>query len=504
MEIRKINNNLFYLFLSFIIGIFVIVVIHLVFMHFTKNLDLKIENLKNRLVIDKLLSQDIHKIRSAFFELSVTTRDHKGRDIVLKRINKIESQIKDSLRVLEHGGVLVRNIKLNVSGHKNMTLKISYNKDPQEVPIESIYLRPKLKELNHRLKKLIISLDKREKIFNDNMKKVDVLKSTVSKIRMNNKRAPAFFDRIYENIQRIMYEKNLQLKEMENLHKKNKRFYEIAEILSILITSLIVLTFVYIVSKQIKSSGEYLWVKIQEEVEKSRQKDRQLLQQSRLAQMGEMLSMIAHQWRQPLTAISATSGSLIVKAKLNKIDKDTVVKSAEKISSYSQYLSSTIDDFRDFFKSNKEKKETDFEELVKSVLNIIETSIRNKNIDIIIEMNSKDRFYSYPNELKQVIMNLLKNAEDVLLEKEIENPLIIIRSLKKGDSYILEVEDNAGGVPEEILDKIFDPYFSTKLEKDGTGLGLYMSKMIIEEHCKGKLTVRNGENGAIFTIEIKD
>ena len=504
MEVKKINRNLFYLLLSFVIGISFIVCIHFVFVHFTNNLDMKIENLKNRLLIDKLLSQDIHKIRSAFFELSVTTRDKKGRDIVLTRIKNIENDIKNSLKILKNGGTLVRKIKLNVSEHKSMILTIHYDKNPQEVAIENIYLLPKLVELNQRIKKLIESLDRREKIFKNYSKNVNALKKTVSNIRMNNKRAPAFFDRIYENIQRTIYEKNIQLEKMEQIHKKNKRFYEIAEIISIAITSLIVLIFVYIVSRQIKSSGEYLYVKVQEEVEKSRQKDRQLLQQSRLAQMGEMLSMIAHQWRQPLTAISAASGSLLLKARLDKIDNETVTKSAEKISSYSQYLSSTIDDFRDFFKSNKERKETSFKELIDSVLSIIETSIKNKNIEIIKEIYSQERFYSYPNELKQVIMNLIKNAEDVLIEKDIKDPKIFIRAYRNSDDFILEVEDNAGGITDDILPKIFDPYFSTKLEKDGTGLGLYMSKMIVEEHCKGKLIVNNSKSGAVFTVIIKN
>ncbi|NPA73883.1 MAG: HAMP domain-containing histidine kinase [Epsilonproteobacteria bacterium] len=502
MEIQKINKNLFYLLLSFAVGIFFIIIIHMIFVKFATKLDKKIENLRNRLVIDKLLLQDIHKIRSAFFELSVTTRDDKGRQIVLKRIRKIEKDIRNSLKVLQNGGILKRRAKINVAGHKSMMMRIRYQKNDDELCTECIYLMPKLSELNKRLVKLIENLKKRERLFYKDGK-TDELKKTVQQIRMNNKRVPAFFDRIYENIQRVIYEKNLELKNIEEAHEKNKRFYELAEIISILITSFIVLVFVYIVSKQIKDSGEYLYIKVQEEVEKSRLKDRQLLQQSRLAQMGEMLSMIAHQWRQPLTAISAASGSLLLKAKLNKIDNEIVMDSAEKISSYSQYLSSTIDDFRDFFKSNKEKKETNFNILVDSVLSIIETSIKNKNISLRKDLSEKNSFMSYPDELKQVIMNLIKNAEDVLLDKNIQNPTIFIRTYENDESFILEVEDNAGGVPQEILSKIFDPYFSTKLEKDGTGLGLYMSKMIVEEHCNGKLLVENGQNGAIFRIVIK-
>ena len=244
--------------------------------------------------------------------------------------------------------------------------------------------------------------------------------------------------------------------------------------------------------------------RIHKEEEKNREKEKQLIQQSRMAQMGEMLSMIAHQWRQPLAAISASSASIELKAGSNNLDNDIAIQKAQDISDFSQHLSKTIDDFRDFFKPNKEKSKTTYDEVIRSVLSIIEVSIINKNIQLIQELNCHETFSTYPNELKQVVLNLIKNAEDVLLEKEIEDPTIKIATYIKEDRYILEVSDNAGGIPEDIINKIFDPYFSTKQEKDGTGLGLYMSKMIIEEHCGGELSVSNGDEGAMFKIVIQD
>ena len=223
-----------------------------------------------------------------------------------------------------------------------------------------------------------------------------------------------------------------------------------------------------------------------------------MLQQSRLAQMGEMISMIAHQWRQPLSAISATSGNLTLKAKLDMLDNDTAVELGEKISQYAQHLSATIDDFRDFFKPNKEVIEITYTELVQSVLSIIEDSIHTKNIKLKQNLQSEGILSTYPNEIKQVILNLIKNAEDILLEKEIEHPTITIET----QDNILIVKDNAGGVPTDIIEKIFDPYFSTKTQKDGTGLGLYMSKTIIEEHCGGSLKVYNDEFGAVFEMKL--
>ena len=225
-----------------------------------------------------------------------------------------------------------------------------------------------------------------------------------------------------------------------------------------------------------------------------------MLQQSRLAQMGEMISMIAHQWRQPLAAISSISSALTLKAHLNKLDNPTIIELAGKIDSNSQHLSSTIDDFRDFFKSNKQKLQTNYSILVKSVLEIIEISLINKNIKLIKDLRSDDNFQSYPNEIKQVMLNLMKNAEDVLIEKEISDPCIKISTYREKDFLVLRISDNAGGIPEDIIPKIFDPYFSTKTEKDGTGLGLYMSKTIIENHCNGRLTAQNDNDGAVFKI----
>jgi C4-dicarboxylate-specific signal transduction histidine kinase len=236
--------------------------------------------------------------------------------------------------------------------------------------------------------------------------------------------------------------------------------------------------------------------RVKKEVEKNRQKDQQMLQQSKLAQMGEMISMIAHQWRQPLSAINSAAIGINLKAQLNKLDKETAVEATDKIAQYTKHLSETIDDFRTFFKSNKEKQTTTYNELIDSVLNIIEVSVTNKGIEISKDLKSTQTFETYANEVKQVLLNLIKNAEDALIEKGVENPKIVLQSYEN----ILIVKDNAGGIAEEIIDKIFEPYFSTKSEKTGTGLGLYMSKTIIEEHCHGSLSVTNDEDGAVFKI----
>jgi len=226
--------------------------------------------------------------------------------------------------------------------------------------------------------------------------------------------------------------------------------------------------------------------------------------QSKLAKMGEMISMIAHQWRQPLNAISVTSSNLQFKCMMDNINKDFFEQELKLIDKYSQHLSKTIDDFRDFFKENKEKTMTSLIKVVNDTLDIVSVSLEHKNITIITKIECNLEFMTYENELKQVVLNLLKNAEDILLEKKIKNPTISIFTLcdaQNCKNQALIIKDNGGGISEDIMMRIFEPYFSTKKEKDGTGLGLYMSKIIIEEHCGGKLTVSNDKDGAVFKMQ---
>ncbi|MDO8455273.1 MAG: HAMP domain-containing sensor histidine kinase, partial [Sulfurimonas sp.] len=242
--------------------------------------------------------------------------------------------------------------------------------------------------------------------------------------------------------------------------------------------------------------------RVSQEIIKNNEKTAYMLQQSRLAQMGEMISMIAHQWRQPLASISAISGTLSIDVMMNNYHKDFFQERLNAISELSQYLSQTIDDFRGFFKKNKIIEKVNVKDIVESCLHVINSSLNNKNINVVISIDKDIIIESYVNELKQVLLNIFKNAEDALLENNIKNATISLKVYQKEPNVYIEIEDNAGGVQEEIKSKIFDPYFSTKSQKDGTGLGLYMSKTIIEEHCDGALELNNTEVGARFTITL--
>ncbi len=251
-------------------------------------------------------------------------------------------------------------------------------------------------------------------------------------------------------------------------------------------------------NEKLKNINKNLEVLVSEEVEKNRQKDHIMFSQSRQAQMGEMIAMIAHQWRQPLNIISTANMLLLQKARLNKLNKKTIEDVCQKISTSIRYMSETIDDFRNFFKPDKKKSVTNFEKIIEKAYQLVRGSLEHNGIDFIVKKREVEDFETYENELVQVLLNLIKNAEDALKEKNTDKKYIKVTI----DKNRLTVEDNAGGIPVDIIDKIFDPYFSTKSKKEGTGLGLYMSKIIIEEHCKGKLLVENNDKGARFTIII--
>jgi len=227
-----------------------------------------------------------------------------------------------------------------------------------------------------------------------------------------------------------------------------------------------------------------------------------LQKQSRLAQMGEMISMIAHQWRQPLSAIATVSASMEINAELGRVNNEHIIEQTRKIASYINHLSTTINDFRDFFKPDKAMEPVLLGQLINATLAMINSSIKNNNINVIQKLDDEVEFMTYANEIKQVLLNLLKNAEDALTIKGVENPTIMIATFNEPNFVNLIVQDNAGGVPVEIIRKIFDPYFSTKENKNGTGIGLYMSRSIIEEHCGGELTVENKRDGAAFKIRL--
>lgn len=260
--------------------------------------------------------------------------------------------------------------------------------------------------------------------------------------------------------------------------------------------------------EEIEILNKNLEKKISEEVDKNRELDLMLLQQSRLAQMGEIISMIAHQWRQPLGAISSVLLFIKTKYDTRSTNNDTEFEkiTIEKLSSvdkYINFLSQTIDDFRNFFKKNNSHVEIALNEIIEKATYLIKPILSNKNIVLEYDFQSKSKVKVYLNEIIQVLLNIIKNSEENYVENKITNKKIKITTQENEEFFIIKVLDNGGGIKEEIKEKVFDPYFSTKLEKNGSGLGLYMSKVIVQEHHNGVLYFKNTKDGAEFTVGIR-
>jgi signal transduction histidine kinase len=261
---------------------------------------------------------------------------------------------------------------------------------------------------------------------------------------------------------------------------------------------------------ELEKINESLQDLVNEEIRKNDKKNKILFQQNKLAARGEMIGNIAHQWRQPLSVITASASALKIEKELGITKKDEELKSLNVIINSAQYLSNTIDDFRCFFLPNKQKNTFNMINLIEKIMNLVEKEYELKNIKIIKNLKSID-IQNYENELQQVVLNLLNNSKDELITKDkFFKKYIFIDIQKKDKMLIIKVKDNAGGIDKNIIERVFEPYFTTKYKSQGTGIGLYMSEEIITKHMNGVISVKNVsyeyENkdyvGACFKIEM--
>lgn len=232
------------------------------------------------------------------------------------------------------------------------------------------------------------------------------------------------------------------------------------------------------------------------------EKEEILMVQSRHAAMGEMIGIIAHQWRQPITNISIDAVNIISSIELNNVDIEDIKNNSRSILNQTDFISKTIDDFKNFFRPNREKKNIKLEDIVSDTKKILGPALDKNLINLTVEVKDTKTIATYPRELIHVYINLLKNAKDVLSEKDIKQAKIKVTIDSDDDYLISTVCDNGGGVDEDIKDKLFDLYFSTKGENNGLGLGLYISKIILEKHLHGSISVENNDEGACFKLKI--
>ena len=225
-----------------------------------------------------------------------------------------------------------------------------------------------------------------------------------------------------------------------------------------------------------------------------------LINQSKLASMGEMIGNIAHQWRQPLTHLSYIIMNLKAAHENNKLDKNYLQKKTDEATSQIEFMSHTIDDFRNFFKVSKQKESFSLVSCVNESINLLKESFKSLDIEFDFVYEKDLKVKTYKGELSQVIFNLLNNAKEEFVRREIEKPRLLVKLIEKNTNMMIQISDNAGGIDEKIIKKIFEPYFTTK--DKGLGIGLYMSKTIIEKNIEGKLEVENIENGVQFTVSL--
>lgn len=260
-------------------------------------------------------------------------------------------------------------------------------------------------------------------------------------------------------------------------------------------------------TKELKHLNENLHVTIDKKTKELLEQEAILNQQSKMAAMGEMIENIAHQWRQPLSVISTISSSLKIKKEMNILDDKEFYEALKNINKTSEHLSNTIDDFRNFFSPNKEMNKFYVSQLIKKSKDLIKSRFDKFNIKVIEHIDDVE-ILSYQNELFQVILNLFSNSIDILSSSQIEKKIIYIKINHDENNLYIEFLDNGGGIKDEFIDRVFEPYFTTKHQSQGTGIGLYMSLQIVTKHLNGEISVKNDtfiENntpyfGAKFTI----
>ena len=255
---------------------------------------------------------------------------------------------------------------------------------------------------------------------------------------------------------------------------------------------------------ELQNINSRLELLVKEEVAKSREKDRIMLVQSKQAAMGEMIGNIAHQWRQPLNDVGLFVQNLQDEFEFEELTAESLNKAVEKTMDKLTYMSQTIDDFRNFFRSDKEKTNFSLSDNIRKTLLLTEASFKSNSIDIELNLSENIMFTGYPNEFSQALLNILNNAKDVLIASKTKNPHVHINLSKSDKTTILTISNNGDNIHEDIIDKIFEPYFTTKTKSTGTGLGLYISKTIIERNMSGKLGVRNIKNYTEFKIELEN
>jgi len=254
---------------------------------------------------------------------------------------------------------------------------------------------------------------------------------------------------------------------------------------------------------ELRELNHFLEARVREEVAAHRKKEKMLIQQSKMAAMGDMISLIAHQWRQPLNQMSYVLMNIDAAYEYKELTPEYLEEKVKEGTKLLEYMSHTIDDFKNFFRPDKARSEEQISEVMRHTVSLVKKSLDAHKITLETDLQSDASLKVYRNELLQVILNLITNAKDAVVMNHVLSPKIILTVIEEKEYIEITVCDNGGGVADDIKEKIFEPYFSTKGEQRGSGLGLYMAKTIVEEHLNGIITVEEHGDGACFIIRLR-
>ncbi|AXH12979.1 ATP-binding protein [Halarcobacter bivalviorum] len=387
------------------------------------------------------------------------------------------------------------NIKLNKLHYEELNnLLNSFNKMQEKIDRREDNLEKSLASFKSLFNSTMESI-----VLSQNGKIIDVnditmkLFETKNKKDFLNKSMFDFIEKEYHEVVKINLFKNTEPYEVELVRPNGRKLQALVQ------------------GKIIEFEGEDIRLTAIIDITELKQKDKLLFQQSKMASMGEMIGNIAHQWRQPLNTISTCASGIKFEKEFGILDDKRVFDTMDIIVENTQFLSKTIDDFRNFFKSNKQAESFEIKAIIKKGLKLLDASLKSHEIEIRENYLQEELLYEgLSNEFIQVVVNIINNSKDAFISNNIEKRVIQIDEKIEFNNYILEIKDNAGGIPLDIIDKIFDPYFTTKHKSQGTGIGLYMSHQIIVDHMSGNIRVKNSnlivENrfykGACFRIEL--
>ncbi|MBP6163226.1 MAG: HAMP domain-containing histidine kinase [Aliarcobacter sp.] len=291
------------------------------------------------------------------------------------------------------------------------------------------------------------------------------------------------------NLANILIFKNLDEIDISEINEfKKHSFYYLIFFLIFIYLSIFIIAY-YLYSKRLKELNISLQKTIEYEIMKNDEKNRILFQQNKMAAMGEMIGNIAHQWRQPLSVITVLASSLKVKKELDILEEKDYLESYNLILETANYLSNTIDDFQYYFSPNKNKNSFNTKNLIDKSLKLSSMEFKEHNINVIKNIEEFEAL-NFENELLQVVINILNNAKDELIKKDAKR-YIFIDLFKEDKNIIIKIKDNAGGIDKNVIDRVFEPYFTTKHKSKGTGIGLYMCQEIIVKHIEGTIQVSN-------------